>query len=74
MKLDEKTKRFFLLLGKEEGISSGELLSNFDTMSNEEMMYEVCISYSKEGQRLDSSLIGFGESLQDKKYLLFIPV
>jgi len=72
-KLDGEAKKMFLFLGKEEGLNVGEFLDVLEKLGNEAMMYEICVSYSKEGERLDSSLMGFGESFKDKKYLLFIP-
>ena len=72
LKLDEEQKKMFLFLGKEKAINVGDFLDALETLSNEAMMYELCISYTKENQRLDRALIGFGESFKDKKYLLFI--
>ena len=71
-RLNETDKKIYFLLGRENPLNIGTLLEELNTLSNEAMMYEVCASYSKENQRIDSSLIGFGEALQDKKYLLFI--
>lgn len=73
MKLDDDKKRLYLFLGKGEALSTAVLLESLNILENEKMMYEICISYSKQSQRIDSSLIGFGESFEDKKYLLFIP-
>ena len=73
MKLDEEEKKLFLFLGKDGAIDTKELMQRLNVLSNEMMMYEVCVSYSQEAQRIDSALIGFGESVEDKKYLLFIP-
>ena len=72
MKLDEEEKKLFLFLGKENALNIGDFVQSLNALSNEKMMYEVCVSYSKENVRMDSPLIGFGESLEDKKYLLFI--
>jgi len=71
-KLDNEAKKMFLFLGKDEGLNVGEFLDALEGLGNETMMYELCVSFSKEGKRLDSSLMGFGESFKDKKYLLFI--
>ena len=73
MKLDDEKKRLYLFLGKEKALAIGDVLQRLDALSNEKMMYEICVSYSKENQRLDSSVLGFGESLEDKSYLIFIP-
>ncbi len=73
MKLDEKEQKLFLFPGRDEPISIGDFLQRLNALSNEAMMYEVCVSYSKEEKRIDTALIGFGESVEDKKYLLFIP-
>jgi len=72
IKLDEKEKKIFLFLGKGEALSVGSFLETLNALPNEAMMYEVCLSYTKEKERVDSSLMGFGESFNDKKYLLFI--
>jgi len=72
LRLDKRSKKMFLFLGKEEALSIGALIETLNALSNEAMMYELCVSYMKGDQREDASLIGFGESLQDKKYLLFI--
>jgi hypothetical protein len=71
-RLSETDKKIYFLLGRENPLNIGSLLEELNALSNEAMMYEVCVSYSKENHRIDSSLIGFGEALQDKKYLLFI--
>ena len=72
MKIDEVEKKLFLFLGKEEPLYMGDFLQKLDSLSNEKMMYEVCVSYLKDEKRVDSSLLGYGESLEDKKYLIFI--
>ena len=71
-KLDQKAKKLFIFLGQEEAINLGVFLDVLNVLENEEMMYEVNISYTKEGGRINSSLLGFGESLPEKKYLLFV--
>jgi hypothetical protein len=71
-RLDEHAKKMFLFLGKEEALNVGALLEVLNRLSNEAMMYELCVSYTKENQRVDAPLMGFGESLSDKKYHLFI--
>ena len=71
-RLDEKAKKLFLFLGKEKALDIGTLLDRLDALGNEMMMYELCLSYSKENERIDSALVGFGESFEDKKYLLFV--
>lgn len=73
MKLDDDKKSLFLFLGKEKALTVGSVLERLNVLENNKMMYEVCVSYSKEQQRLDSSLLGFGEALGEKEYLLFIP-
>jgi len=72
MKVDDEQSGLFLFLGKEDPLTTGQLLQELNSLSNEKMMYEVCVSYSKQSQRINSPLIGFGESLNDRKYLLFI--
>ena len=70
--IDEKEQKIFLFLGKGGAINVGQFLADLDTLDNKQMMNEIKISYSKEGQRVDVPLLGFGESFKDKKYLLFI--
>ena len=72
MKVDEKEGKLFLFLGKDEALNIGSFLEALNALPNEAMMYEVCVSYTKEKERVNSSLMGFGESFRDKKYLLFI--
>jgi hypothetical protein len=71
-RLDDRSKKMFLFLGKEGALSIGTFTESLNALSNEAMMYELRISYMKGDQREDAPLMGFGESLQDKKYLLFI--
>ncbi|MCJ7765671.1 MAG: hypothetical protein MUP09_06995 [Thiovulaceae bacterium] len=73
MKVDDAQNRLFLFLGKGEALTIESFLGEVNDLPISNMMYEVCISYSKEQARVDSSLMGFGESFRDKKYLLFIP-
>ena len=73
MKIDEDQKKLFLFLGKDESLKIETLLERVNALPVAKMMYEVCVSYSREQVRVDSSLMGFGESFRDKKYLLFIP-
>lgn len=71
-RLDERSKKMFLFMGKDEALDIGTFIETLNALSNEAMMYELCVSYSKGDQRKDAPLMGFGESLEDKKYLLFI--
>jgi len=71
-KLDKEVKKLYLFLGKENALTVGPFLSELNALSNEEMMYEVCVAYMKENCRVDASLMGFGESFPEKKYHLFI--
>jgi hypothetical protein len=71
-RLDERSKKIFLFLGKDEALNIGAFNEALNALPNEAMMYEICISYAKKDERVDASLLGFGESLEDKKYLLFI--
>jgi len=70
--IDTEAKKLFLYLGKDKGIEVGEFLDRLSELANEEMMYELCVSYTKGEERIDSPLMGFGESFIDKKYLLFV--
>ncbi len=72
IKLDEEEEKLFLFLGKDEALNIGDFLETLNALSNKAMMYEICISYTQKDKRVDSSLMGFGESFKDKKYLLFI--
>lgn len=71
-RLDEDAKKMFLFLGKEKALEVGSLLEILNALSNESMMYELYVSYTKENQRVDTPLMGFGESVSDKRYHLFI--
>jgi len=72
VKLDNEKKKLFLFLGKEEVVTIAKVLEDINDLENEKMMYEVCVCYSKNNKRFDSSLLGFGEVLKDQKYLVFI--
>ena len=71
-RLDDETKKLFLFLGKEDPVSIGTLLEEFKSYSNEAMMYEVNVTYTEGDQRVDKSLIGFGEVVPEQRYLLFM--
>jgi hypothetical protein len=73
MAVDDDQKRVFLFLGRDEALKIESLLEHVNALPISKMMYEVCVSYSREQVRVDSSLMGFGESFGEKKYLLFIP-
>ena len=70
--IDDQHKKLYFFLAQEPALNVGSVLETLNALSNEAMMYEVCVSYAKGQQRIDQPLIGFGESLQDKQYLLFI--
>lgn len=71
---DDDAKKLFLFLGQNEAVSVGDFLTELNAYSNEAMMYEVCLTYTQNNQRIDQSLIGFGEAMDEKKYLLFIQI
>ena len=71
IRIDDKTKKMYVFLGVEP-MGVEEILTKLDALSNEQMMYEILLSYYKEEKRADASLMGFGESFKDKKYLFFI--
>jgi hypothetical protein len=73
-RLDNEAKKLFMFLGQDDTLTVGALLQELNTYSNEAMMYEVCITFTQDDQRQDKSLIGFGEAIPEKKYLLFIDV
>ena len=70
--LDDDNKKLYFVLGKEQPLNVGLLLEALNKLSNEKMMYEVTVAYGNPDQRIVKPLIGFGEALEDKKYLLFI--
>ena len=70
--IDESQQKIYFFLGKESHYSLHTLFEEINKLSQEAMMYEVLVTYSKEEQRVDQPLIGFGEAVADKKYLLFI--
>jgi len=70
--LDKKKKQLFFFLGKEAALNTQVVYEELNSLENEEMMYEVFVSYSQHNQRVDKEIIGFGESLEEKKYLLFV--
>ena len=71
-RLDEKEKKLFLFLGQNKPLTVADLLSELNSYSNEAMMYKINLTYTQNDQRLDKEIIGFGESIPEKKYLLFI--
>ena len=71
---DDDAKKLFLFLGQDEAVRVGSFLTELNSYSNEAMMYEVCITFTQNNQRIDQSLIGFGEAMEEEKYLLFIAV
>ena len=73
-RLDNEAKKLFFFLGQDDALSVGTLLQELNTYSNEAMMYEVCLTYTQNNTRQDKSLIGFGEVIPEKRYLLFIDV
>jgi len=72
MKVDDAQRRLFLFLGKDQPLYIGDLLEDLNALSNEKMMYEVCVSYSKKNRRYDNALIGFAESFEEKKYFVYV--
>jgi len=71
-KIDKKAKTLFLFLSKDKGLETTSFFNEINALANEEMMYEVKVSYAKDSKRIDQELIGFGESLEDKEYLCFL--
>ncbi len=69
--VDLEQGKVFLFLGK-TALDVQSMAAAFNAMENSQMMYELQLSYSREGKRVDSPLIGFGENLEEKKYLLFL--
>lgn len=72
MKIDDEHNRLYLFLGKDKPLTTGDILLRLNALPNKKMMHEVLLSYSKENRRVDSSLMGFGESVEEKKYILFV--
>ena len=71
-KIDDNKNKIFFFLGQGKGLCIARLLEDLNTLDNKTMMYEVCVSYLKENSRVDASLVGFGESIEERKYRLFI--
>ena len=71
-KLDNEAKKLYLFLGKDNAVKVGAFLNELNSLTNEQMMYELCVSYTKANERIDASLMGFGELIPEKKYLLFV--
>ena len=67
MTVDDDQKRVFLFLGRDEALKIESFLESANALPISKMMYEVCVSYSREQVRVDSSLVGFGESFREKK-------
>ena len=70
--IDKQENKLFLFLGKTQAINVRDFLKDMNALENKLMMCEANISYSKDTKRIDAPIIGFGESIKDKKYLLFI--
>ncbi len=70
--VDKEQEKVYFYLGKERAIDITTLVQELNTLANKEMMYTLHLSFSKEGARIDEEIIGFGESLAEKKYLLFV--
>ena len=71
-KVDTQENKLFIFLGKTQALNTEGFLKEMNALENKEMMYEVNVSYLKDDKRVDIPLIGFGESMEDKKYLLFM--
>ena len=72
LSLEAQEKKIYFFLGKENPITITPLLIELNSMSNQEMMYTMQVSFSKEGVRVNKEVIGFGESVENKQYVLFV--
>jgi len=72
MSIDDEAKSLYLFLGQERPLQTGSFLKELNGFSNEQMMYELKVSYTQDENRIDKEVIGFGESLEEKRYFLFI--
>ena len=70
--LNEQEQKIYFYLAKEQTIPAEKLSKEMNELTNQEVMYEINIVFSKDNERVDKELIGFGEALDDKSYCLFI--
>lgn len=71
--LDDSMKQLQLLIdGSKRELRIGDLIKHLLILSTKEMMYEICINVN--AQHSNVEVIGFGKSIEDKKYVLFIKI
>ena len=70
--LKESERKIYFYLAKEQTISALKISKEMNKLTNQEVMYEINIVFSKDNERVDKALIGFGEAVEEKSYCLFI--
>ena len=71
--VDKEHKQLQLLIGgNKHELTIGDLLKHLLILSSREMMYEICINVN--AQYSEVEVIGFGKSIEDKKYIFFIKI
>ena len=69
--LDESNRRLMIKIdGSDEILTVGELIKHILIYDMDQMMYEVRLNVNH--QYNDVEVIGFGKSVEEKKYFLFI--
>ncbi|HIP62024.1 MAG TPA: hypothetical protein EYG98_05650 [Sulfurovum sp.] len=71
--VDKEHKQLQLLIGGNKyELIIGDLVKHLLILSSREMMYEICINVN--AQHSEVEVIGFGKSIEDKKYIFFIKI
>jgi hypothetical protein len=68
--LDDESKQLVLSVEREGSLQIGELLKHLLILSMDMMMYEVRLHVNLQHDAVE--VVGFGQSGEDKKYILFI--
>ena len=69
--LDETNRKLMIKIdGSDEILTVGELIKHTLILDGDKMMYEVRLNVNH--QYNDVEVIGFGKSIEEKKYFLFI--
>jgi len=69
---EEKRKLVFKIDGSDTSVSIGTLIPPLLILGMDEMMYELRMNVN--AQYDDVEIIGFGKSMEEKKYILFIRI
>ena len=71
--VDKEHKQLQLLIGgNKHELTIGGLVKHLLVLSSREMMYEICVNVNV--QHSEVEVIGFGKSIEDKKYIFFIKI